>query len=82
MQAMKMVQSCIPFKFLTPNKISLGHSNKDTVEWEIFIKNVPPFLQIKKMTYQNFHTKNYSVIPMKISYKKEKNNYKIIIIHF
>ncbi len=32
MQAMKMVQSCIQFKFLTPNKISPGHSNKDTVE--------------------------------------------------
>ena len=76
----KMELFGIQFKFLILKKINLGHLEKDIVIWEIFMKDV--CLPLKKTIFHNFHIKNCLETLNKISFKKEKNNYKITIIPF
>lgn len=70
----------IQLKFLILRKINLGHLEKDIVIWEIFMKDV--YSLLKKTICHNSHIKSCLETPNKISFKKEKNNYKTTIVLF
>lgn len=79
-QRMKTEQCGIRSKSSMQKMTSHGHSEIDTVKWEWFMKNV--WRLTKRTICQNFHIGNGSEIPMKTSFRKEKNNFKTITTLF
>ena len=77
---MKMEQCGTRSKSLTQKMTSHGHSGIGTVKWGRFMKNV--WRLTKRTICPNFHIVNGSEIPMKTSFRKEKNNFKTITTPF
>lgn len=72
----KTAQYGIRYRYLMPRMTNPGYSGKDIVKWEPFMNSV--WLRIRRTICLNFRIRNCSEIPKKTSFKKEKNNLKII----
>jgi hypothetical protein len=79
-QRMKTERCGTQSKSSTQKMMSHGHSEIGTVKWERFMKNV--WRLTKRTICQNFNIGNGSEIPMKTSFRKEKNNFKTITTLF